>query len=245
MNQGVHVALHIKNDLGMPNGKLCAQVAHGISLMVLNLMQGDYALRELSGEAAQALDNWIEVGCPVETSMTSTDDFNAALKAKAGPGLTVIEDHGRTVFDGVKTVTVAVEVTGVSVPALGEGTIAAKERPAPLDELRQLLLVDTRSKQKLDSLIAQTVRGTVAAIYHHRVADQDGKARFDFTRSPMGEWLDGGFAKIVLSSKDLDANKTAMSEQGMAFVEVSPGMVVSMPSPKSTQEVVTQGMRLL
>ncbi|PTH78897.1 peptidyl-tRNA hydrolase [Aeromonas veronii] len=240
--------LMIKKDLNMPHGKLCAQVSHAISLMILNLMTGDYEYRQISEVNQEKLESWLEKGCPVQCVMIDTAAFNERLAAEPKGFATVIEDHGRTVFNGQKTVTVAAMPYGFDVPTVTDGYIMAKEKPQTNDEKRQVFIVDTSSKNKLEDLISMTIIATTLCIMGHRV-DYCG---YDFSSTHMSEWLDGGFAKIFLSTKDIEKNKGSLIEKELSFIEIAPHkdpektkMLCLLPFSKEEVGNVTEGLRTL
>ncbi|MBP4081867.1 peptidyl-tRNA hydrolase [Aeromonas sp. MrichA-1] len=240
--------LMIKKDLNMPHGKLCAQVSHAISLMILNLMTGDYEYRQISEANQEKLESWLEQGCPVQCVMIDTAAFNERLAAEPKGFTTVIEDHGRTVFNGQKTVTVAAMPYGFDVPPMTDGYIMAKEKPQTDDEKRQVFIVDTSSKNKIEDLISMTIVATVLCIMGHR-ADYCG---YDFSLTHMAEWLDGGFAKIFLSTKDIERNKEALIGSDLSFIEISPHkdpekakMLCLLPYSREEAGNTTEGLRTL
>jgi len=240
--------LMIKNDLNMPHGKLCAQVSHAISLMILNLMTGDYEYRQISEANQEKLEAWLKQGCPVQCVMIDTAAFNERLAAEPKGFATVIEDHGRTVFNGQKTVTVAALPYGFDVQPMTDGYIVAKEKPQTDDEKRQVFIIDTSSKNKLEDLISMTIVATVLCIMGHRV-DYCG---YDFSLTHMAEWLDGGFAKVFLSTKEIEKNKEALIEKEISFIELSSHkdpekvkMLCLLPFSKEEVGNATEGLRTL
>lgn len=244
--------LLIKEDINMPRGKILAQVGHAISLMVLNLMAGNYEHRRLSPSNTKHMEGWFRNRCPVEIRMVSSASFDQAVTNYADQGVTVVEDHGRTVFNGVKTETVAVVPFGFILPfehqCVDRGQIVAKDKERAADELRQVLLVNTRSKQCLNDLIGYTVLATVQTIYWH-MEHVDGEHHFDLTRSRMGEWLDGAFAKIALSTKAIEQQKSDLLAANIGFEALEREgecvLICTQPVEKSLLEPITSGLRVL
>ncbi|MNG41911.1 hypothetical protein D3C84_1314220 [compost metagenome] len=68
----------------------------------------------------------------------------------------------------------------------------------------------------------------------------------------MAEWLDGGFAKIFLSTKDIEKNKEALIGSDLSFIELSSHkdperakMLCLLPFSREEIGNTTEGLRTL
>lgn len=98
----------VRKDLDMPVGKIAAQVAHASMGAVLN--EGDWNGQDFTLECKDAMAEWLPVGYSFAKVVLGVKNLGQLEKyelmaKEAGIPVAKTTDSGRTVFDGVPTVT--------------------------------------------------------------------------------------------------------------------------------------------
>lgn len=174
-------------DLNMPRGKLIAQASHALSAFVL----GCFDFETLKFRQPQSISMIEDLIKKVQIVGVTDADF------KQDEMLVPIEDHGRTVFKGVPTVT-----CGLSYPleeAIKVGYSANDYEDDSDEELntRLVQLVDKAYARKdFDAAVKNSVIEQSLHLLTHMQNQEYAKSERFLT------WAKGSFAKIVLVCKD-------------------------------------------
>lgn len=174
-------------DLNMPRGKLIAQASHALSAFVL----GCFDFEKSKFRQTQSIKTIEELVKKVEIVGVSDADF------KMEEMLVPIEDHGRTVFKGVPTVT-----CGLSFPVEEAVKVGYSDNDYEDDSdeelnTRLVQLVDKAyARRDFDAAIRNSVIEQSLHLLQHMQNEEYAKSERFLT------WAKGSFAKIVLVCKD-------------------------------------------
>jgi len=175
-----------KKSLNMPRGKIIAQASHALSSLVLGCF--DFKTGQFRANSLEELKACVQ---DVQLQAVEDNDFDNS------EFLVTIEDHGRTVFKGVPTVTCGLVINKDLAAKLGYSPNFYEESTE--DEIQ------TRLVQVVDKMFARkdfdaAMRRCVALQSLHLI---DFMQKPEFVASEdFRKWATGSFAKIVLVGKD-------------------------------------------
>lgn len=170
----------------MPRGKIIAQASHALGSFVLGCF--DFDSGKFKNEHTQKLKETIE---KVELQAVEDEDFDNSSF------LLTIQDHGRTVFKGVPTVTCGIEVAQSLIKEFSYAPNAYEESTEEEIPTRLVQVVDKQFARKdFDSAMRRCV---VMQSLH--LIDFMQKPEF-VQKEDFIKWAKGSFAKIVLVGKD-------------------------------------------
>lgn len=174
-------------DLNMPRGKLIAQASHALSAFVL----GCFDFENFKFRQPDSIPEIERLIKNVEILGVADAEF------KQDEMLVPIEDHGRTVFKGVPTVT-----CGLSYPLEEAVKVGYSDNDYEDDSdeelnTRLVQLVDKAYARKdFDAAVRNSVIEQSLHLLQHMQKEEYAKSERFLT------WAKGSFAKIVLVCKD-------------------------------------------
>jgi peptidyl-tRNA hydrolase len=237
--------------LNMPTGKLAAQVSHGAMKLLLDRFYlSDNKLIMSDDKSIEWYHEWKEQAFKVNVELVPFSIFDSESVKIIGTTAYII-DSGRTIFNGIPTLTVIAQTNIVLMDYKRQIEPQLTEKTN--EESRQILLVD-RSSSAIDdptSIASQTASLSLLNLIQYLESDGE-RYYFDLTKNEeLKSWLLGSFAKITLSLKSeskINNSLAKIKEIGIKFVnDNSNGISLSAigPCKKSTIESITKKMQLL
>lgn len=240
--------VYFREELEMPEGKLAAQVSHALMMLVTSQMKDCEEGRIISSEKSVKLNDWIISGFEFDLIPSSEKEMEKVASKLNKNQYKKVVDQGRTVFEGVKTLTCMV--------VFPEGLEAEEEESHNKENLgeirsKQHVLLNIREIEKnIPELMA---KASVSVLFElANVLDEGsnkGSFFFDFNENEaLATWLNGSFAKIGLGTKKkkkIEKAMVAATESGIKFTEIKnsdnePVVVAFEPSfPESLKGVTS------
>lgn len=178
--------VYYRQSLNMPRGKLIAQLSHALSSFVLGCF--DFTKNEFKNSKPTSLIDCVQNTKFVGVADSEFETYNFLVK---------IEDHGRTVFNGVPTVTCGLVASQELIKSNGYEENEFAEDDSEEIAIRLVQVVDKAyARANFDKAIEDCVK--LQSI--HLIDNMQIKSYV--TSSEFIYWAKGAFAKIVLVCKD-------------------------------------------
>lgn len=243
--------VYVNKALQMPVGKLSAQVAHGAMKLLLDRFYiEDNKLVMTDTDAIDWYIQWKAMSFMIDIEYIDFSEWNLSQLKDSGTIAPII-DQGRTLFNGIPTLTVIAQTDEVLVEYDRE--IEDRSTEKTTEESRQIFLLNRKSDLIENStLIAKTLASLSIKNLLQHIEEKDGIYFFDLSKNKdLKDWLLGSFAKITLSLKsevkilnslekikDLSINYISENVRETAFTAIG-------PCRKSLIEPITKKMQLL
>lgn len=193
-----NMKVYVRNDLKMRKGKIAAQVSHAVVGLFLNAMKKTENKYILEGENFRKMYDWFTKDMPIEIVVTNSEEeimdlFNNSFLPK-----TLIQDQGRTEFNGVPTITCFAEFQN---DLINESDIDCEAKQYEPVQAKQVIVVNNDIKDDKWTLAPKAARASLKALLataqYTYIEDESFVICLENSNDSVKSWLNGAFAKIT------------------------------------------------